>query len=231
MRAEIMLCGSESNRGRRLPRFDTPVVNDAALIHKAGMISRTRSISVILVSVLLSGVAQSAHAQAVSVRVLEVCHGYGCAFRSKLSPTSANTASFVTIMAKGRASPAAERAAVAKAVQHYETLALKVTGVRDDAKSKFAASRIHGQMDCIDESGNTRGLLLYLQARGLLRHHSVAANTSRGFLLDGRYPHWTAVLRERSGANWSVDSWVEPMGGRPEIVPLQDWKSKRLSNG
>lgn len=206
-------------------------MNDAPLIHKAGMISRAPSVSVILVSALLAGAAQNAEAQEISVRMLEICHGYGCAFHSKLNLTSADSARFATIMAKGSATPAAERAAVAKAVQHYETLALKMTGVRDDAKSRFAASKIRGQMDCIDESTNTRGLLLYLQKRGLLRHHTVAPNISRGFLLDGRYPHWTAVLRENSGASWSVDSWVEPMGGRPEILPLQDWKNKRLSNG
>ena len=78
-------------------------------------------------------------------------------------------------------------------------------------------------MDCIDESTNTRTLLVYLADRKLLRHHTVGMNASRGFLVDGRYPHSTAVIRDASGVRWAVDSWYAPMGGSPDILPLGQW--------
>ena len=68
-------------------------------------------------------------------------------------------------------------------------------GVRDRAEGgDFGASHIKGQMDCIDESTNTRGFLLYLAERGLLKFHKVGRNVSRGFFVDGRYPHLTAII-------------------------------------
>lgn len=78
-------------------------------------------------------------------------------------------------------------------------------------------------MDCVDESTNTRALLLYLERRKLLRHHTVERNVTRGFLIDGRYPHATAVLQDRSGKKWAIDSWYEPTGGAPDIRPLSEW--------
>lgn len=81
-------------------------------------------------------------------------------------------------------------------------------------------------MDCVDESTNTDALLRYLQGRGLLTHHKVEPRTSRGFLLDGRYPHWTAVIGAPDGVKWVVDSWYAPMGGAPDIFPLSEWKQR-----
>jgi hypothetical protein len=78
-------------------------------------------------------------------------------------------------------------------------------------------------MDCIDESTNTRSLLRYLEQQKLLTHHTVASNASRGVLIDGRYFHSTAVLRDSAGVKWAVDSWPAPMGGAPDVLPLDVW--------
>jgi hypothetical protein len=129
-------------------------------------------------------------------------------------------------MAAGAQSPKAERAAVSRAVRYYEDRAAGVIGIRDQPKSDASQHHRRGQMDCVDESTNTRSLLLYLERRGLLKHHTVGRNVTRGFLLDGRYPHATAVLRDRSGKNWTVDSWYEPMGGPPDIMPLSEWMKR-----
>lgn len=126
-------------------------------------------------------------------------------------------------MAAGASSPKAERAAVSRAVRYYEDRAVRVIGVPDQPKSKASQYHRRGQMDCVDESTNTRSLLLYLQRLGLLKHHTVDRNVTRGFLLDGRYPHATAVLRDRSGTKWAIDSWYEPTGGPPDIRPLSEW--------
>ena len=154
---------------------------------------------------------------------VEICHGYGCKFRSKLMLTASDEKEFAAIMASGAKSPTAERQAIARSVAYFENRTRQVTGVTDQRKSELGAAGIRGQMDCIDELTNTRTLLKHLERHGLLRHHDVAMNASRGFLIDGRYPHNTAVIRDASGKKWAVDSWYAPMGGAPDILPLSEW--------
>jgi hypothetical protein len=155
-----------------------------------------------------------------------VCHGYDCTYKTRLDLGASDASRFAAIMASGAASAQSERQAVSNAVQYFEERAAHVIGVRDAAKSTLGASREKGQMDCIDESTNTRSLMLYLAEHGLLKHHKVEANVSRGFFIDGRYPHSTAVLRDAAGVKWAVDSWYEPMGGPPDILPLKNWLSR-----
>lgn len=160
---------------------------------------------------------------------ITVCHGFDCRRKTQLNLTEADGKRFAAIMAEGKASPAAERAAVSKAVQHFERRAGEAIGVLDKPKSDITQSGLVGQMDCIDESMNTRMLLLHLAGRGLLAHHKVEGNVSRGVLVDGRYPHSTAVLRDPSGQKWAVDSWYEPMGGPPDIMPLTEWTKRGVA--
>lgn len=162
---------------------------------------------------------------AVPKRVF-ICHGYSCEYRSGLDLTAADGTKFRSIMAAGASSPEAERAAISKAVQYFEERSFQATGVRDKPKAEFGAARIRGQMDCVDESTNTHTLLTYLAERGLLKHHRVGRNTSRGVLLDGRYPHWTAVVIDGAGVSWVVDSWYAPMGGAPDVFLLSEWKKR-----
>jgi hypothetical protein len=180
----------------------------------------------LLILVALGGAGRTATAQ----EVIHVCHGYGCWFRTILHLGPADARRFAAIFASGRRSPAAERAAIAAAVRYFERRAFDVIGVRDEPGSRFGASGERGQMDCIDESTNTRALLLYLAGRGLLRHHTVGAIASRGFLLDGRYFHSTAVIRDAEGTEWAVDSWFAPMGEAPDILPLAEWKAQGYSS-
>lgn len=154
-----------------------------------------------------------------------VCSGFDCAYKTRLDLGAADHDHFAALF-QGADSPEAERSAISRAVQHYEERAAGVIGMRDLPKSDFTQSRVKGQMDCIDESTNTRSLLLYLDKQGLLKHHTVETNRSRGLFVDGRYPHSTAVLRERSGKRWAVDSWYEPMGGPPDILPLDTWMAR-----
>lgn len=154
---------------------------------------------------------------------LYVCHGYNCNYKTRLDINQQDADQFAEIFAYAPTSPEEERKAVSAAVQYFERRSEQVIGITDQPKSTLAGTRERGQMDCIDESTNTRSLLLYLEKRGLLTHHNVQANVSRGFFLDGRYPHSTAVLRERGGEKWAVDSWYAPMGGAPDILPLREW--------
>ncbi len=154
------------------------------------------------------------------------CYGYGCRKRVTYRISQEMSDRFASIMSEGSSSAEAERSAIKKAVGYYEDLSANHIGVRDDPKSPIAASGKLGQMDCIDESTNTDHLLHYLQARGMLAYHKVEPKTSRGMFIDGRYPHWTAVIKDTSGKKWAVDSWYEPAGGHPDIMPLDHWRTR-----
>lgn len=156
-----------------------------------------------------------------------VCHGFDCYYKTRYDVTSEDWHGYAGIMAAGAESPAAEREAIAKATMLYEDRAASAIGVRDKAKSSFGKSGQKGQMDCIDESTNTRSLLRFLAENGWLKHHDVLMNVSRGAFIDGRYPHSTAVLRERAtGEKWAVDSWYEDAGGPPDIMLLSKWRTR-----
>jgi hypothetical protein len=171
------------------------------------------------------GASHASAAVAVTApKLITICHGYGCSFRAKLTLGSADGARFRSIMRAGAASPKAERAAIAKAVQYFEQRSFQVIGVRDKPKADFGASHIKGQMDCVDESTNTRTLLLYLAERDLLKFHKVGRNVSRGIFFDGRYPHFTAIVIDPAGTKWVVDSWYKPTGGAPDVFPYEQWK-------
>lgn len=153
------------------------------------------------------------------------CHGYGCKFRTPVALSAAEHKRLAAIMAPGKASPEAERVAAAAAVAWFDRLAGPVAGTSNHlARAGVAHAGERGQLDCIDSSRNTMSLLLVLDDLKLLRHHRVDAPVARGFLLDGKAPHVTAVLAEqRSARQWAVDSWTRSGGQPPEVVPLDRW--------
>ena len=164
--------------------------------------------------------------KAKSTRIF-VCHGFDCSYKTKYTVTPDDWDRFAAIMEQGYASAEAERKAIAAADMYYEERAALAIGVRDKAKSNIGQSRAKGQMDCIDESTNTRSLLMFLEENGWLKHHKVEWNVSRGVFIDGRYPHSTAVIKEKAtGEKWAVDSWFEATGVAPDIVPLSYWKTR-----
>lgn len=154
------------------------------------------------------------------------CHGYGCARRQVVSVDGAWLSRASALLKAGRASPAAERSALAQVVSSYTAyLATSIGGRPDIPGSPARMSGVHGQMDCLDETANTTSLLLVLEEKGLLSHHQVEQPESRGFFLDGRYPHYSAVITEKgSGQEWAVDPWRRAPGQRPEILPLNQWR-------
>lgn len=157
---------------------------------------------------------------------LQVCHGYSCYYKTRLTLGSGDLARMGSIMRSGAGSATAERRAVARLVQYYERRAMAAVGVKDRPKSDFGRGRERGQMDCVDESTNTTALLRLAAAHGWLKHHKPSRPVSRGFFADGRYPHFTAVLVESGGKKWAVDSWYEPAGGPPDIMPLSRWRTR-----
>jgi len=154
-----------------------------------------------------------------------VCHAFGCARRTAVTLAPADIKRLAGFLAAGRASAAAERAAIAVAVGWLETRIAPAVGSAGDVGGlDLHNAGVPGQMDCLDEATNTTSYLLVLEAHGLLRHHRVAKPVARGFFLDGRYPHATAVVVElRSGTAYAVDSWPKGNGVRPDVMLLDKW--------
>ncbi|MEP1207994.1 MAG: hypothetical protein ABJM29_18465 [Rhizobiaceae bacterium] len=170
------------------------------------------------------GVVDSASYGAPS-NTLTVCSGYGCIIKDKLTLDDAIDQNLRQIMASGTESAAAEREALKKAIAYMETASRdKLRFARDIEFSYQKNAKKRGQMDCVDESLNTISYLKYLHARGLLRYHTPLRRfAERGLLVDGRYPHKSARMRDKQGVDWAVDSWKRPNGGEPQIFLLAEW--------
>ena len=136
-------------------------------------------------------------------------------------------------MAGGVGSAEAERQSIKQAIGYFERVARGHLRYKPDIKKAYQKNiGKRGQMDCIDESLNTTGYLKFIESRGLLKHHSVRKRyAARGLIVDGRYPHKSAVIDEINGPSWSVDSWYHADGVEPEIMKLSDWRRVRDSFG
>jgi hypothetical protein len=156
---------------------------------------------------------------------LGICHAFGCQRQVSVRLTEADVAVLAGIMEPGRESPQAERAAVRRAVMWMEERVAPVVGSHNDIGGlDIQNAGTPGQMDCLDETTNTTTTLLLLAGNGLLAHHSPSYPVARGFFLDGRYPHATAVMSEtETGEDWAVDPWPYANAEDVDIMPLSDW--------
>ncbi len=162
---------------------------------------------------------------------IHVCHGYTCRIATPVRFSGGDIERIAGILTVGAPDARAERAAVAQAVQVFEELVGARIGTASDLPKMQFGQGAPDQMDCIDEATNTTALLRLLAYHGYLRHHSVLAPSARGFFLDGRYPHATAVLSENgSGEKWAVDSWPRANGEPPVAQPLPEWKRARSAD-
>ncbi|RAH97676.1 hypothetical protein DLJ53_27915 [Acuticoccus sediminis] len=170
--------------------------------------------------------ARGAIAPRESGRVV-VCHGFGCNLKTAYHFTPADFAKMRRLIGNGDA--AQEREGVRRMIAWAEKRVAPTVGSGDDigGLDLFNAGEA-GQMDCIDEATNTTSYLLVAQEAGLLRHHHVGRPVARGYFLDGRYPHATAVLIGKTGS-WAVDSWPYRNGALPDVMPLDEWFARSPS--
>jgi hypothetical protein len=157
-----------------------------------------------------------------------VCHGFGCRLRTDIELSGADRARLTHIMAAGAASPAAERRAVAAAGAWFDRRVGEAAGTRGHVARAGARYMFDndGQFDCIDSSRNMTTLLLLLDDLHLLRYHRPDIPVARGYIIDFRLPHATAVLTDnKTGRSWAVDSWTRAYGQPPEIMPLARWEA------
>jgi hypothetical protein len=156
-----------------------------------------------------------------------ICHGFGCKYRDELGLTPQDWKTLAAMLASGKANAAAERKAIGTAGAWFDRRFGPVAGTTGHvARANRYYMFDKRQMDCVDSSRNTTSLLLVLEQLKLLRYHEVAEPVARGYLIDGRPPHVTAVLVEKAtGTEWSVDSWTRGYGQAPEIMQLAQWKT------
>lgn len=154
-----------------------------------------------------------------------VCHGYGCRFETEVTMGDAELARVREIFAGVEDTPQGEREAVSRAVSYFETHVGEITGTREDrAEIETRGIGDPHQQDCVDEATNTTSYLIILDNNGFLKHHTVRRPEVRGYWLDGRWPHWTAVLQLKDlNEEWAVDSWWRNNGVEPVVIPLAEW--------
>ena len=156
---------------------------------------------------------------------MTVCYGFVCRRREILDFTPADRNALTQILAAGRASAAAERAAVQKAVIWFDRRMGPVIGTNKRvAKADIRALDDKHNFDCWDTTRNTTSLLLVLEQWGLFKFHVVGDPHYRGNPLVFQTPHNTAVLVERATkVEWVVDMWPHGYLQPPDVMPLTQW--------
>jgi hypothetical protein len=156
---------------------------------------------------------------------MTVCYGFVCRRREMLDFTTADRAALTKIMAAGRASAAAERAAVQKAVTWFDRRVGPILGTdKRVAKADFRYFDAPHNYDCWDTTRNTTSLMLVLQQWGLFKYHVVGDPHYRGNTLVLQTPHNTAVLVDRATkVEWAVDLWPRGYLQPPDVMPITQW--------
>src|SRR6266496_2690979 len=156
---------------------------------------------------------------------MTVCYGFVWSRREILDFTPADRNALTQILAAGRASAAAERAAVQKAVIWFDRRMGPVIGTNKRvAKADFCYFDDKHNYDCWDTTRNTTSLLLVLQKWGLLKFHDIGDPHYRGNTLVLQTPHNTAVLIDRaSKIEWVVDLWPRGYLQPPDVTTVAKW--------
>jgi hypothetical protein len=160
-----------------------------------------------------------------NARSMTVCYGFVCRRRELLEFTDADRKAITQVMAAGRASAAAERAAVQKVVVWFDRRMGPILGTdKRVAKADFRYFDDKHNYDCWDTTRNTTSLLLVLQEWGLLKHHGIGDPRYRGNTLVLQTPHNTAVLVDRAAkVEWVVDLWPRGYLQPPDVMTVQQW--------
>jgi hypothetical protein len=160
-----------------------------------------------------------------SAETMTVCYGFVCRRRAALDFSDADRKALTQILASGKATAAAERAAVQKAVVWFDKRMGPVIGTttrvaRADIRNRADANNY----DCWDSTRNVSSFLLVLQEWGLLKHHTVGNPRYRGNIFAMQLPHNTAVLMETaSRVEWVVDMWTTRYAQPPDVMLVEQW--------
>ena len=151
-----------------------------------------------------------------------VCYGYGCVAQAEIQYSPGQLGDVRRLLAYA-IDPAGERIILGKVIGRLYRWAGEQSPVHDDRGGNYADGNEPGKMDCIDHSTSTTRLLEMLQRLGYLRWHRVLAPEPR-YLLGLIANHWSAVIEEKGGGRYAVDSWFVNNGEPAVILPLEEWK-------
>jgi hypothetical protein len=156
---------------------------------------------------------------------MTVCYGFVCRRRATLDFSAADRKQLAQILATGKASAAAERAAIQKAVVWFDHRVGPMIGTNKRvARADIRSGADAGNFDCWDSTRNASSFLFVLQEWGLFKHHTVGNPRYRGNILTMQLPHNTAVIVEKeSGIEWSVDMWTTKYLQPPEVMLVEKW--------
>ncbi|HEX7884258.1 MAG TPA: hypothetical protein VF499_16145 [Afipia sp.] len=190
-----------------------------------GTVWAARSASAMQLTPQQSELYTSVSTSPPSAETMTVCYGFVCRRRIELDFTAADRKALAQIIAAGKASAVAERAAIQKAVMWFDakvgpTLGTTARVARADIRSGADAKNF----DCWDSTRNVSSLLLVLQEWGLLKHHAVGNPRYRGNILAMQLPHNTAVIVEKeSRVEWVVDMWTTRYLQPPDVMLVEQW--------
>lgn len=156
---------------------------------------------------------------------MTICYGFVCRRRHIFDFSASDRAALGRIMASGKASAAAERAAVQKAVVWFDRRVGPLLGTdKRIAKADFRYFDDKHNFDCWDTTRNVTSLLLVMQDWGLFKYHNVGNPHYRGNALVLQTPHNTAVLRDKTtSTEWSIDMWTQAYAQPPAVMPVAQW--------
>ena len=184
-----------------------------------------RSAAAVEMSSAVAALYSSVSIYPPSATSMTVCYGFVCRRREILDFSGSDRSALAQILAGGRGSAAAERAAVQKAVIWFDRRMGPVIGTNKRvAKADFRYFDDKHNYDCWDTTRNTTSLLLVLQEWKLLKFHVVGDPHYRGNTLVLQTPHNTAVLIDRATKiEWVVDLWPRGYLQPPDVMPVTKW--------
>lgn len=157
---------------------------------------------------------------AVQAYTLETCTDYHC---DAIVPVTLSDAEWAEVKQLFRDVDNAERERerIARAIGLLEHFVGPKNGTAVDRGKNPPDVVPRGQLDCIAESTNSTTYLRQLEAAGLLRWHRVDERAVRHRWLFAT--HWTAVIQDREGLHYAVDSWYRDNGEPAILLPLEAW--------
>ena len=156
---------------------------------------------------------------------ITICYNYDCNRTAHVRPGADEWSTVVSQFNPAARSAVEEREMVRRAVAVLEHIAGTQTPTYRDRGKNPIVDDWPGQMDCIDESTNTKRYLDLLQEWGLLRWHRVAERVYRApHLFD---QHWAGQIIELETLDrYVVDSWFLDNGNMPYIQAASAWQRK-----
>ena len=156
---------------------------------------------------------------------ITICYNYDCNRTAHVRPGVDEWSTIVNQFKPAARSAVEERDMIRRAIAILEHIAGTQTPTYRDRGRNPIVDDWPGQMDCIDESTNTKRYLDMLQEWGLLRWHRVAERVYRApHLFD---QHWAGQIIELETLDsYVVDSWFLDNGNMPYIQAASAWQRK-----